>query len=65
MIATLPFVNVQVPMLALFRLLGVKSRQEVMELVIGNESVEEQQLLCSILDNDTTADMDQEALLIG
>tara|TARA_A100001015_G_C15019618_1_gene727311 strand:- start:23 stop:2845 length:2823 start_codon:yes stop_codon:yes gene_type:complete len=62
MIAILPFVNVQVPMLALFRLLGVKSRQEVMELVIGNESVEEQQLLCSILDNDTTADMDQEAL---
>ena len=63
MVATLPFVNMQIPILALFRLLDVHTRKEVMELIIGTEEVRESSLLCSILDNDTTADMDAEALL--
>ena len=63
MVATLPFVNMQIPILALFRLLDVQTRKEVMELIIGTEEVQESSLLCSILDNDTTADMDADALL--
>jgi len=63
MVATLPFVNMQIPILALFRLLGVHTRKDVMELILGSEEVEESSLLCSILDNDTTADMNAESLL--
>ena len=63
MVATLPFVNMQIPILALFRLLNVHTRKEVMELIIGTEEVHESSLLCSILDNDTTADMDADSLL--
>ncbi len=63
MVAVLPFVNMQIPILALFRLLNVHTRSEVMNLIIGTEEVDESSLLCSILDNDTTADMNVEALL--
>ena len=62
MVATLPFVEMQVPVMALFRLLGVDSRKEVMDLIVGDQELEESRLLCSILDNDTTADMDAESL---
>jgi DNA-directed RNA polymerase II subunit RPB2 len=62
MVATLPFVEMQVPVLALFRMLGVNTRQQVMEYIIGNEDVPESRLLCSILDNDTTANMNVDDL---
>jgi DNA-directed RNA polymerase II subunit RPB2 len=62
MVATLPFVNMHVPVLALFRLMGVDSRQEVMDTILGGEDVEESRLLMSILDNDFTADMNVDDL---
>lgn len=62
MVALLPFVDMQVPILALFRLLGVNQRTEVMNLIIGSEYDHESRLLCSILDNDPTADMSAEDL---
>ena len=36
MVAELPFVTMQVPVLALFRLLRVESRQEAMEAIVGD-----------------------------
>lgn len=62
MLVTLPFVDMNVPVLALFRLLGVESRQDAMEAIVGDEAAPESRLLCSILDNDSTADMSAEAL---
>jgi len=57
MVVDLPFVNMSVPILALFRLLGVASRQEAVEVIVGDDGASESRLLCSILDNDTTAGM--------
>tara|TARA_B110000046_G_C13019607_1_gene410406 strand:+ start:48 stop:3587 length:3540 start_codon:yes stop_codon:yes gene_type:complete len=62
MVVTLPFVNMNVPILALFRLLGVETRQEAMEAIVGDQEAPESRLLGSILDNDSTADMTAEAL---
>ena len=62
MVATLPFVTMHVPMLALFRLLDVRSRCEAVEAICGDEDAPESRLLASILDNDATADMDLEDL---
>jgi DNA-directed RNA polymerase II subunit RPB2 len=62
MVATLPFVNMNVPILALFRLLGVDSRAAAMECIVGDAAATESRLLSSILDNDSTADMSAEAL---
>ena len=62
MVAELPFVTMHVPVLALFRLLGVETRQAVMEAIVGTEDATEYRLLCSILDNDNTADMSVDAL---
>ena len=57
LVAELPFVKMYVPVMALFRLLGVTSRASAVDAIVGNESVTECRLLCSILDNDSTADM--------
>ena len=63
MVVELPFVTMHVPVLALFRLLGVETRQAVMEAIMGSaDDAPEYRLLCSILDNDSTADMSVEAL---
>lgn len=62
MVATLPFVNMNVPVLALFRILGVETRAAAMECIVGDGEAPESRLLCSILDNDRTADMDLEEL---
>ena len=62
MVVTLPFVSMYIPVLALFRLLGVGSREEAMEAIVGDHEASESRLLCSILDNDSTADMSAEAL---
>lgn len=62
MVAELPFVTMQVPVLALFRLLRVNSRQEAMEAIVGDGGDDEGRLLASILDNDSTADMSLDAL---
>lgn len=62
MVATLPFVNMNVPVLALFRLLGVETRQEAIEIIVGDDQASECRLLSSILDNDVTADMSIESL---
>ena len=51
-----------VPVLALFRLLGVETRAEAVETIVGDSTAVESRLLCSILDNDSTAEMDLEAL---
>lgn len=62
MVVELPFVSMYVPVLALFRLLGIASRQEAMEAIVGDGKAEEGRLLASILDNDSTADMTAEDL---
>jgi DNA-directed RNA polymerase II subunit RPB2 len=62
MVVQLPFVTTYVPVMALLRLLGVATRQEAMEAILGTEELRESQLLCSILDNDHTADMSVDDL---
>jgi len=62
MVATLPFVNMHVPVLAVFRLLGVETRAEAMEAIVGDSGASDYRLLSSILENDWTADMGVEAL---
>lgn len=62
MVVTLPFVFMHIPVLALFRLLGVGTRQEAMEAIVGDDEATESRLLSSILDNDSTADMQLEDL---
>lgn len=62
MLVELPFVTMHVPVLALFRLLGVETRNEVMEAILGTDDATEHRILCSILDNDNTSDMTVEAL---
>ena len=57
MVVTLPFVFMHIPILALFRMLGVVSRSDAMEAIVGDDHAPESRLLCSILDNDSTADM--------
>ena len=59
MVVELPFVKTYVPVLALFRLLGVETRDEAMRIIVGDG---ESRLLSSILDNDRTADMTMEGL---
>lgn len=65
MVAELPFVNLHIPVLALFRILNVPSCDAAMKLVLGNEreySMECRRLLSLILDNDSTVEMDVDAL---
>ena len=65
MVAVLPFMqSVSIPVLALFRLLEVPTREEAVRFIVGDaQAVPEMRLLCSILDNDTTADMATADLL--
>lgn len=66
MVAVLPFLEMNVPVLGLFKMLGVETRPEAMRVILGDGTcaarAEEYRLLCSILDNDSTADMSTEAL---
>ena len=52
-----------VPILALFKLLGVNTRSEALQLIVGDLDAEESRLLCGILDNDTTCDMSYDDLM--
>ena len=63
MVANLPFMDLHVPILALFKLLGVNTRAEALELIVGDMDAEESRLLCGILDNDTTCDMSYDDLM--
>lgn len=63
MMVSLPFIDMSVPILALFKLLGVNTRDEALQLIVGDLDAEESRLLCGILDNDTTCDMSHEDLL--
>lgn len=62
MVVTLPFLNMNVPVLALYRLMGVENRQDAMRVIVGDEEAKESPLLTAILDNDSTADMDVASL---
>lgn len=62
MVVDLPFLHMSLPVLALFRLLGIHTRQEAMDAIIGQQESYESRLLGSILDNDSTADMNVEDL---
>ena len=62
MVVSLPFIEMHVPILALFRFLNVHTRDEVLELIVGDLDAEESRLLCGILDNDTTCDMSYDEL---
>lgn len=62
MVVNLPFVGMNVPILALFRILGVETRQDAMDAIVCDEEADEYRLLCSILDNDRTADMTLDSL---
>lgn len=62
-VAVLPFLTTPVPMLALFRLLGVACRDEAVQIITGRSEVNgDTRLLCSILDMDPTMDMTAEEL---
>lgn len=63
MVANLPFIDMNVPILALFKLLRVNTRAEAFEMIVGDLDAEESRLLCSVLDNDTTCDMSYDDLL--
>jgi DNA-directed RNA polymerase II subunit RPB2 len=65
MVASLPFIEMNVPILAIFKLLGVKTRDEALSLIVGHPDEEDEatRLLCGILDNDSTADMRYEDIL--
>jgi DNA-directed RNA polymerase II subunit RPB2 len=63
MVANLPFIDMHIPILALFKLLSVNTRDDALKLIVGDLDAEESRLLCGILDNDTTADMSTEELL--
>ena len=63
MVANLPFIDMHIPILALFKLLNVNTRDEALKLIVGDLDAEESRLLCGILDNDTTADMSSDELL--
>ena len=63
MVASLPFIDMHIPILALFKLLDVNTRDEALKLIIGDLDAEESRLLCGILDNDTTCDMTTDELL--
>ena len=62
MLAELPFMNIKIPVLALFRLLGVEERGEAIAYIAGDDACEDTRLLSSILDNDATANMNSEEL---
>lgn len=62
MVVELPFINMMIPVLGLFRLLGVNTREEAMDVIVGDAQAKECRILTSILDNDSTADMSTEAL---
>ena len=63
MVVNLPFIDMNVPILALFKLLRVNTRNEAFALIVGDLDAEESRLLCSVLDNDTTCDMSYDDLL--
>lgn len=63
MMVSLPFIEMHVPILAIFKLLGVDSRDQALKLIVGDLDAEESRLLCGILDNDTTCDMSHDDLL--
>ena len=63
MVASLPFIDMHIPILALFKLLGVNTRDQALQLIVGDLDAEESRLLVGILDNDTTCDMSYDELL--
>ena len=62
MVVAMPFVSTMLPVLALFKLLGVQTRQEALQVIAGDDDSAESQLLSSILFHDSTADLTTEAL---
>lgn len=63
MAASLPFIDMDIPILALFKLMGVSTRDEALTYIIGDTEVDESRLLCGILDNDSTCDMNVNEIL--
>ena len=64
MVVTLPFVWMQLPVMALFRFLGVETLEGAIEMIVGvtNDNTTERRLLRSIISHDATADMTTESL---
>lgn len=62
LVASLPFVTVNLSMMALLRLLGVGTRDEALSIILGTSDAPHSGLLASILDNDLTADMSLDDL---
>ena len=48
MMASLPFIEVHIPVLALFKLLGIERRKEALDIIIGNASDDMARLLSAI-----------------
>lgn len=63
MMANLPFIDMQIPIIAVFKLLGVHTRNEALQMIVGDLDAEESRLLCGILDNDITSHMSRDELL--
>lgn len=62
MVACLPFIDIPIPILAVFKLLNVADRESVVRLVLGDRDNHETRLLRSIIDNDVTSDLSTEEL---
>ena len=63
LLVTLPFLSAQISLLTLFRLLGVSSADEAMELAVGDEAASEYRLLRSVFESDPHADTSEAELL--
>ena len=63
MVVSLPFIEMNVPILALFKLLGVTTRADALRYIVGDLEADESRLLCGILDNDITCDMSYDEIL--
>lgn len=62
-VVELPFLKMKgVPVLALFRLLGVKDCHEAMTIIVGDQAAHDWRQLSSMLENDSTADFTVEEL---
>ena len=62
-VARLPFIDMNIPLLALFKLMSVTTRRDALTHIVGDMDAEDSRLLCGILDNDTTCDMDVHEIL--
>ena len=63
MVVSLPFLSIQLPIYTVFRLLGVTSRDEAVEMVAPAEEGGERRIVVTMMENDPMGEMSYEDLL--